>query len=126
MTNHRERQLIAPDYTGDFIEMKEVQLKNTEARVRIKFDEIDGMLQKPFDTRYQSPLESRFRSSAGGLLAMHCMERDVGIFRGDGGGTPVARAMRGGWINNRVTAVGMGYEIEKFEEYLPDNTVWVD
>lgn len=122
----RDRQVIPPDYTREIIVDKEQQLSNTEVRARNTLMEINKILERPFSDKYQDPLLSRFESTAGRLLAMHLMEREVNLFLDGQAGTPIARAMRGWWGSNRDTAFEMGYSIGEFDEYLDPNVVWVD
>ena len=88
-------------------------LTTLNKRIGLMFNEMGSMLRKPYTPSLQLPLETRFRTSPGRIVAIGNIELRLGRVR-----RPIFTARYDEWYVNYDEAIERGYKIKKFVEYL--------
>lgn len=88
------------------------QLHSSEVKLNRTFRDVRKILTKPYDPKYQYPLEMRFRTSIGRIVA-------IGLIEDRSGKPDRPKFIRfyDEWHGKRDEAVSLGYALRTFEEY---------
>lgn len=99
-------------------ELDAPQLRSMTIRLSRDFREVRWLLTKPYDEKYQTPIETRLRTSPGRVIAVGAIEQ-----RNGDPTRPRFTRFYEEWNGNRDKAVEVGYEVKTFREYLEKKAV---
>jgi len=88
-------------------------LRSMTIRLSRDFRDVRWLLTKPYDEKYQTPIETRLRTSTGRVIAIGLIEQ-----RNGDPTRPRFTRFHEEWHGNRDKAVGVGYEVKTFGKYL--------